>query len=198
MSVLRIFLITIVTATSLVSLCEPADAATMDEIKEATDALVEFIEKGDLKKAQEEVDFLAAALKELDFAAKKDFFKDDLAGFLGGETSVQAAMGVSVIERTYKRGGQTVKVSLTEMGGGGLAGLAAMGQMFGQPQGTFRLPGRIPASVTNQGGRVEITATIGTAMFKVESSSAKEEIVKAVANAFPTKELKEHMDGATQ
>jgi hypothetical protein len=173
-----------------------AQAATMDEIKEATDALIEFIEKGDYKKAQGKVDFLSAALNEFDFDVKKKFFKDDLAGFIGGEMSAQSVMGISVIERTYTRGGKTVKVSLTDLvASAGPAGLAAMDQMFGQQQATFRLPGRVAASVTNQGGLTEITATIGRSIFRVESSNTKEEKVKEVANAFPIKELLDYVEG---
>lgn len=189
----------ILKAVCLAAVCAvavQANAATKEEIKESTDALVEFLEKEDYKRAQEELDFLGQAIREMDGLAKKKFFLDELAGYTGGEISVQNAMGVQVIERTYTKDGESVKVTLTGMGGGGgMAGLAALGQMFGQQQGAFRLPGRIPANIASQGKSHTVTATIGKSMFQAQSNNASAESVKSVSQAFPTAELLDYEEG---
>ncbi|HBC57425.1 MAG TPA: hypothetical protein DCZ03_09695, partial [Gammaproteobacteria bacterium] len=158
---------------------------------------VSLAKEGKIAEAIKEAEWGMGGLKELDREARKNLFPEKLAGFGGQDFSDQSAMGVTVIERIYSKGNKDIKVSLTEIGGSNnpLAGMAALGQMFGQTSNQIRLSGRVNGSKNVQGNRVEITASVQNQMLSISSSTASEEEVVGVAKEFPIEAFQAYYSG---
>lgn len=172
-------------------------AVDVSEVKDAFDSSVSLAKQGKITEAIKEAEWGMGGLKELDRAAKKALFPAKLAGFTGQAFTDQSAMGMTVIERIYSNGNKDVKVTLTEIGGSNnpLAGMAALGQMFGQTSNQIRLPGRVTGSKNVQGNRVEITASIQNQMLSISSTSASEAEVEGVAKEFPVEAFQAYYAG---
>jgi hypothetical protein len=137
----------------------------------------------DQKNYSKALEELAWAQKELEKSKSKvteGLFPNDVMGYAGGKIENSGAFGFSNIERTYTKGSETIKVSLTESKGGGqnpLGGLAALGQMaamMGNQPGvdTFRIDGRT-ATLESQENDSSLTVFLnGGGIIKFEQSGS--------------------------
>jgi hypothetical protein len=94
---------------------------------------IEAFEDEDIELALEEARWCVELLEQQKQASVADSFKDSVAGYTGGETETQKAMGMMITTRSYSKGDSSVTVSLTQTSSesamSGFGALASMGMM---------------------------------------------------------------------
>lgn len=169
--------------TSLVALALvlAPSSAFAEDINEIFKKVNSYIAEQNYPKALEELSWAKKEIEKMNSSRIGTLLPKDLNGFTGNEPTVQSALGFNNIERTYKSGERTIKVSITGggadggMGGlGGLAGLARMGMMMGGNQpgtDTFRIEGRA-ANLDSKTGAPELTIFLDSgAIVKLEGQN---------------------------
>ncbi len=105
---------------------------SLENIEKLVNNMREYVQAGNYPKALEELSWLRRDLEKLDFDATLKYFPDDVNGFKGESATTQSALGVTTIERIYKKDNQTITVSLlggSSSNGGAIGGLAAFGRL---------------------------------------------------------------------
>lgn len=111
--------------TSVISLNTFADTDTEQSCKDING----LINKGDLKGALEEARWCVDGLEQMQQQAEKELFSKSIDGWVRGEISSNKALGITVSETLYKKGNNSIQVSLTSGGGGLVSAFAQMGMM---------------------------------------------------------------------
>ncbi len=165
-------------------------SAQAEEIETIFGKVKEYAAKENYTKAIEELGWAKKELEKAHFKKIESMLPNQVAGFQGGTINSQSTVGITNIERTYKKAGEKdVKLSLAggSTGGGPMAGFAALGRMAGmmgtQPGvDTFRIDGRT-ANLQVRNGRAELTVFLESGSFlKLEQQSAKDgSSVKSIA-----------------
>ena len=150
-------------------------------------------EDNDLVGALEEAKWCVEALEQLKENQALAVFPDEVGAFAGGETSQQNTFGISLIERTYTGGSESIKLTLTGGGGAasGLAALAQLGAELGVQGGTkTRIQRRtvIDMSAEDDGVLYMVQLRSG-GLLNVTSESASKETVLEFLKEFPIAEL---------
>ena len=187
--------------------------ANANEVEEAAAACIEAArliqEDDDLDGAIEEATWCLTGLNQLQEEMKLSLLPDELEGFKGGEISNQSLLGITVIERTYSRDGDTISMSLTTNGGagdaaagGGLGALAELGKLFGALSSASAAAGggkkiriqKRTVVVSDEGGRglLNIELKSGGSL-KVESSDLDSDALVDFMREFPIAELDDAM-----
>jgi hypothetical protein len=164
-----------------------------------------LVASGDYSKALEELKWASKEIEKLNAKKIETFFPDTLNGFTGDKINSSGALGMTNIERTYKKGKDGFKIALTNLGStaggalGGLAQLGSMAAMFGGQQGieTMRISGRT-AQMDSTGGEPKLTLFLdGGSMMNVEAiGAAKAEDLKAAIEAMKLDDLEKYLKGS--
>ncbi len=141
----------------------------------------EYIEAKNYPKAMEELAWAKNEISKMHNEQLKTYLPDELAGFKGDEVKVSQALGMNNLERNYKSGNASVKVSL--MGGskgsamaGGLANIGRMAAMMGGQAGqeAIRIDGKT-ATMNTQGSRTELSVFLDSgSILKLETRKAND------------------------
>ncbi len=181
--------------------------SSQENLEKLVNKMQEYVQAGNYPKALEELSWIRRDLDKLNFEATLKYFPDEFNGFKGDPATTQSALGMTTIERTYKKANQTIAVSLFGGSGSGAAGsaigglatlgrLAMMQQQGGQGQNMFRLDGRT-AILNEQSGRVDLTITLesgGMLKFEMKRNGTATTLREA-AQAFPIAELDTYRRG---
>ena len=156
----------------------------------------ELYSQQDIDGALEEARWCLEALEQIKQGQISDSFPDEVAGFKGGEVRRQAAMGFTMIDRDYIKGGQMITVSLNNGGNGaGLGGMAAMAQMGMMGAGKkIRVQWRTVMDLS-EGNRIEFIAMLKSGgMLRFESSNVDHADTLAFIKQFPIAELDQDLN----
>lgn len=154
-------------------------------------------EDQDIVAALEEASWCVEGLQQIKSNRALAMFPDEVDGFIGGELKSQKALGMSMIERDYKRDGKTISITMTGGGGSGaaagLAGLAALAEMgmnLGAQAGTkFRVQRRTVIDTSENGKANFMVQLRSGGMLTISSSSVDQETAMAFVKAFPIADL---------
>jgi len=166
-----------------------AVAADDDPVAACAEA-VSLYKDDDVEGALEEARWCVSQLEQIRQNSVASFFRDEIAGYQGGELSNQQAMGISMIERSYTNGDQQIDVSLTggASANNAFAALAQMGMSSGMGQ-KVRIQKRT-GTLTDENGTVTVMVSLKSGgMLQFESYSASSDEVVEFANAFPVADL---------
>ncbi|MCB0353877.1 MAG: hypothetical protein KDD64_10145 [Bdellovibrionales bacterium] len=177
-------------------------AAHAEEIDAIFKKVNEYIAQQNFPKALEELNWAQKEINKMHVERLKSFFPDSLAGFTGNQTEVNAALGMTNVERRYSNGAKNVSLSLIGGSGGGplgnIAGFGRMAAMMGgQPgQDTFRING-LTANLVDKPNNPELTVFLDSgSMLKLEGSgqaSGKE--LREIAEGFDLASLDKYLKG---
>lgn len=166
--------------------------AQSDEIKESCSSVVALFNDGDIDGALEEARWCVTQLEQLKQGQTSSYFKDEIDGYKGGKLDVQQAMGMSMIERRYTKGNNSVQVSLS----GGVSNIAANALEAFASFGMSATPGkkiriqRRTATLNNQSDTPQLLVTLKSGgILTFESSQLSEDALVAFAKSFPIAEL---------
>ncbi|NOZ10492.1 MAG: hypothetical protein GXP09_05590 [Gammaproteobacteria bacterium] len=153
-----------------------AGEKTVDDIKKAFDKAMEYVEKGNYVKASKEVEWAKKDIDKLHTQRLLTYLKDELAGFKGKPVKSTAVLGMVAVERDYKKGSTTVKVSITTAGAGlgAFSQMAAMAQRGNPNAESFRV-GDHTGIIEAQRGRTAMTVFLEAGPFlKLEMRGASD------------------------
>lgn len=175
------------------------DKAQSDALKKLLGKVQEYVDTGNYPKALEELAWVKRDIEKLDFAATAKFFPDELVGFKGEAAETQSTIGITTIERVYRQGKRTIKVSLfggSGNAGGAMGGLAALGRFAMMQQGgqkgqeMFRIDGRT-ARLNQKGKSADLTIHLDSGgILKFDMKRGGDvRTLREVAEAFPINDL---------
>lgn len=174
--------------------------AVIEEMTRSFNTVVELVREGEYRKAVSELSWVEDPIMQLDQQKTAGFLPDELNGFTGGEIEINSGMGMSIIERTYTRDGESITLSLAGGASAGAAsGFAALGALaqFGMGNAgsdRFRLQG-VTFNSTGNSQRVEVLGALnGGRILNVSSDSASLATVKSVLDAAPLSELNAYLN----
>lgn len=164
----------------------PADACT--------EAARLITEENDLDGALDEAKWCVEGLEQMKSQQALTVFPDAVGGFTGGETQQQKAFGLSIIERTYTRGSESIELNLTGGGGPAGSGLAALAQLGaelgGQSGAKMRIQRRTVLDMGGDGGEPTFMVQLRSGgVLNVSSSSANRDTVLGFLKEFPIADL---------
>jgi len=181
-----------------------------EELKDIFGRVQQMVEAKNYTKALDELGWAKKEIEKLNTAQLKTFFPDTLNGYSGDKFEANSILGISNVERTYKKeGAGEIKVSLTggsggaaQGGFGGLAALGGMAAMMGGQEGsdTFRIDGRTATLSLPQGSsNGELTVFLNSgSILKVEMfQKANGDTLKAMAQALKLNDLDNYLKGAS-
>ena len=142
---------------------------------------------GDIPGALEEARWCVTQLEQIKQKQVAAYFKDEINGYKGEKLKKQQAMGMSMIERRYKKEGTSINVTLTGAASGApsnaFSALSALGMQMGGMGQQVRIQ-RHTAMVMNESGKVSIIITLKSGgMLNFESRNV------AFAKNFPVAKL---------
>ncbi len=181
-----------------------------EELKDIFARVQQMVEAKNYTKALDEIGWAKKEIEKMNTAQLKNFFPDSLNGYTGDKFEANNILGISNVERTYKKDGSgEVKISLTggsggaaQGGFGGLAALGSMAAMMGGQEGsdTFRIDGRTATlNLTPGSSNGELTVFLNSgSILKVEmSQKANGDTLKAMAQALKLNDLDNYLKGAS-
>lgn len=182
-----------------------ATSAYAEDVNAIFKKVNDLISAQNYSKALDELKWASKEIEKLHAEKLKTFLPDSVAGFTGDKVQAANALGITSIERNYRQGGSSVKISLTNMGGaaggagmGGLAQLGQMAAMFGGTSGidTFRIQGRT-ATLENrdQGGDLTVYLDSGSVLKLESSTGVKGDTLKGIAEALKLDDLDKYLKG---
>ncbi len=152
----------------------------------------ELFKEGDVEGALEEARWCVTQLEQIKQNQVSSFFKDEINGYAGGKIDQQQAMGISMVERVYKKNSNSIKVSLSGGASGAannaFAALASFGMQAAAGK-KIRIQRRT-ANVNEEGGSNQVVITLKSGgMLHFESSNLSSESIIEFAKAFPVADL---------
>ena len=151
-------------------------------------------EENDLEGALDEAKWCVEGLEQIKSQLALTVFPDAVGGFSGGETQQQKAFGLSIIERTYTRGTESIELNLTGGGGAagsGLAALAQLGAEFGGQSGAkMRIQRRTVLDMGGDSGEPTFMVQLRSGgVLNVSSTTANRDTVLGFLKEFPIADL---------
>jgi len=193
----RVALLTTITVGVLLSV-SVVQAQSLEDVVTACNDAASMAKAGDIRGAIEEAEWCLEGLRQQRANQSLSVFPDEVAGFTGGEIDNQSALGMTMIERSYSRDGDTITLATqTGAASGGLAALAQLGMSIGASAGTkMRIQKRTvidlsDAADTNAEFMVELRSG---GMLMVSSDTVPPDQVIGFLKAFPLQELDESLD----
>ncbi|HEC12618.1 MAG TPA: hypothetical protein ENI80_05130 [Acidiferrobacteraceae bacterium] len=175
-----------------------ADTNTVKNVKKAFDKAMEYVEKGNYVKANKELDWAKKDIDKLHIQRLLTYLKDELAGFKGKPVKSTAVLGMMAVERDYKKGNTTVKVSITTVGAGlgAFSQIATMAQRSNPNAESFRV-GDHTGIIEAQSGRTAMTVFLEAGPFlKLEMRGAGEKkILYDMLGEISVDELNKYLKG---
>jgi hypothetical protein len=163
---------------------------------DAFQSATELYEQGDIDGAIEEAEWGLELLRQLKRGATATHFLDEINGYVATPLETNSAMGMTVMERRYTKGGNTITVTLT--GGantalGGLGALASMGMMGAGEK--VRIQRRTGTAIAESGENRIMFGLKEAGMLNFESRDVSMDELKAFAGEFPIAELDDSSSG---
>ncbi|MBT1063648.1 hypothetical protein KJY73_08690 [Bowmanella sp. Y26] len=166
--------------------------AAEESPKDSCELAGKLYSKGDLDGALEEARWCVTLLEQERNNAVAALFKDEIAGFTGGNISHQQAFGFTSLERDYQKDQLKVNVSLAGGAAGGLVGalsvFSQLGLQSGQGQ-ALRIQRRNAMVMQESGKQVLQVSLRSGGILSFTSEQLDAEQLKAFANEFPVTEL---------
>lgn len=191
-------LLSVVFACSL-SVVSGAGMAQDNPADACAEAARLMTEDNDLDGALDEAKWCVEGLEQLKENQALAVLPDEVGDFGGGETQQQKAFGMSIIERTYTRGSESININLTGGGGAAGTGLAALAQLGaelgGQTGAKMRIQRRTVIDLGGDGGEQAFMVQLRSGgVLNVSSSSANRETVIGFLKEFPIADLDDALD----
>lgn len=166
-------------------------AAQDDDPGVACREAAELFDANDIAAALEEARWCVESLEQLKQQGTANLFPDSINGFNGGDVETQNAMGMSITERTYSKGSNTIEVNYTGGGAaaGGLAALANMGMTMGGGGKKLRIQRHVVLDTSDNNSAEFIVTMKSGGMLNVSSSNTDYDTVLAFLKLFPIKEI---------
>ncbi|MES9863263.1 MAG: hypothetical protein ABW157_14990 [Candidatus Thiodiazotropha sp. LLP2] len=145
-------------------------------------------QENDIQGAVEEAKWCLESLEQIQQSQKGDRFVKDVAGWKRGEVSKQKAMGMSIIETEYSKGGKNIQASFNS----GMGGMGAMFNQMGLAGGGKKIRlGRYTGLIMEKGrsNEIMIGLKMTQGMVTLSSNSASMDELIAFAKAFPVKDI---------
>jgi hypothetical protein len=182
----------LVCATLLLSASLISPLHAKGEANESCLNAASLFNEGDLEGALEEARWCVTQLEQLKQGQTSSFFKDEIDGYVAGQLESQQVMGLSVINRSYTKGNNSVQVSLSAGESGAANNAFAAIASFGMQamQGNKIRIQKRTANVTNDGGSTQVIVTLKSGgMLTFESRELSEDALVGFAESFPISEL---------
>jgi len=175
-----------------IALLAVAPVQAEEDAADTCKSAAKLFKDGDLDGALDDARWCVTQLEKLKQGQTSSLFKDEIDGYTGDELSEQQAMGISIVERTYSKGGNSISVSMSGgamgMANNAFAAIAAMGMQAAQGE-KVRIQRRT-AVVTKDGSETSVAVTLKTGgMLTFSSSNVDKDELLNFANAFPVAEL---------
>ena len=163
---------------------------------EACEEAARMIRDDDLDAAVEEAKWCLESLQQLRSDRTFALFPDELEGYVGGELDTQGAMGMTMMNRSYRGDAGTIEVSLTTgAAGSGLAALAQMGMTLGGGGRKLRVQRRTVVDMSESEGSASYMVELRSGgMLSVTSPGVPADEVLEFVRAFPIEALDEAME----
>lgn len=166
--------------------------AAEESPKESCELAAKLYAKDDLDGALEEARWCVTLLEQEKQNVLSALFKDDIAGFIGGEIAHQQALGFTSLERDYQKDELKVNISLASGAAGGLvSALSAFSQLGLQSgQGQALRIQRRSAVIMQESDKLVLQVSLRSGgLLSFSSEQMDSEQLQAFANAFPVTEL---------
>lgn len=157
--------------------CGLPQGASAEDLNAIFKKVNEYVEQKNFPKALEELNWAEKEITKMNSRQIESFFPDQIEGFQGGKTEMNAVMGMTNVSRTYTSGSRSIELSLVGGGaGGGLGGLAGLGRMAammgqGAGQDSFRVQGQT-ASLDTEEGQAELSVFLDSgSILKLDGSN---------------------------
>lgn len=162
------------------------------EADESCTSAAALFKDGDIEGALEEARWCVTQLEQLRQGQTSSFFKDKIDGYTAGELESTQVMGMSIINRRYSKGNNSIEVSLSggdsDIASNAFAAIASFGMQAAQGK-KVRIQRRT-ATVTNDGGSVQVIVSLKSGgMLTFDSSEVSEKALIAFAKSFPISDL---------
>ncbi len=179
-----------------------------EDLNEIFKRVNELVAEKNYSKAIEELGWAKKEIEKLNTTQIQSFFPETLGDFKGGKIEQGGALGITNIERTYKKDGSNgsspeIKVSLTGGSGGsgteGLGSLMAFGKMAAMMDGaqnSFRISGKT-ATLTEVGSGAELTIFLDSgSVLKFEGLYGIDgPTLRSLAEGFKLNDLDKYLKG---
>ena len=156
-----------------------------------------LIDEDDVDGALDEARWCVESLEQVRQQRTLTVFPDEVEGFAGGELDNQSAMGMTMMERVYRRGDDEVSVQLaTGAAGTGLAAIAQMGMSLGSGSGKkLRVQKRTVVDMSEGEGEASYLVQLKSGgMLTIGSSTLGRDALLEFVRAFPIVELDETLE----
>ena len=195
----------VVSAFVIAALFSSVNSARAQTAEDASAACLEaarMIEENDFTSALEEAKWCVESLEQVKRERTFTVFPEEIAGFVGGELQDQSALGMSMIEREYRRDGDAISVSLVSgiasggLASGGLAALAQLGLGAGGAGKKIRVQKRTVIDMSESEGNAQFLVQLKSSqgMLTISSDDLPSDDVLAFVRAFPIKDLDEALE----
>lgn len=174
-------LLIIPTLLALVLLLPVAPLSAQENLDSIFKRVNELVAQKNYTKALEELGWANKEIEKLNSQHLQSFFPAEVEGYKGGKFESSNALGFTNLERTYTKGSQEIRLSLTGGQGaagmpglGGLAALGKMAAMMGNQPGTdtFRISGRTASLSGGEGEPNELTIFLDSgSVLRLEADS---------------------------
>lgn len=162
--------------------------AQEDPVEACEEAARLMREDNDLEGALDEARWCVEGLEQLKEKAAMSVFPDEVGGFVGGESNNTKAFGMSMIERTYTSGSQSINLSLVGGGAAG-AGLAAIAQLGAATGTKIRIQRRTVVDMSEGKEASFMVQLRSGGVLNITSSTASKETTLQFVKDFPIAEL---------
>ena len=193
----------VVSAFVIAALFSSVNSARAQTAEDASAACLEaarMIEENDFTSALDEAKWCVESLEQVKRERTFTVFPEEIDGFVGGELQNESALGMSMIEREYRRDGDTISVSLVSGGiasgglaSGGLAALAQLGLGAGGAGKKIRVQKRTVIDMSESSGNAQFLVQLKSnqGMLTISSDDLPSDDVLAFVREFPIKDLDE-------
>ena len=178
--------------SSIILLAHPYALANENDPSKLCNSAAKLYKDGDLEGALEEARWCVTQLEQLKQNQTATYFKKEIHGYLGNKVSQQTAMGMTIVERRYKKDDKVIQVTLTGgSSGGAMSAFSALAQMGTMAAGTNKVRiQRRTATINNDSGNVTVMVSLKSgSMLNFQSNNVSQEELLRFAKAFPVKEL---------
>lgn len=160
---------------------------------ETCTSAAKLFNEGDVEGALEEAKWCVTQLEQLKQSKSSSYFKDEINGYKGEKLNSQQTMGISIVERSYSKNGQVIKVSLSggvsDSMNNAFAAIASFGLQAVQGE-KIRIQRRTAVIVNNNAKLTQVIVTLkSSGMLTFESKNTSDDDIVAFAKAFPVADL---------
>ncbi|MEE9319171.1 MAG: hypothetical protein V3U76_01880 [Granulosicoccus sp.] len=170
-------------------------AQSAEDATEACNEAARLIAKKDIDGALEEARWCVESLQQMKQQQTLAVMPDEVKDFVGGDIEENTIMGMTMIERSYTRDDETIKVSMTSgAASGALAGLTQMALGMGGGGKKMRIQKRTVVDMSEADGKASFVVQLKSGgMLTIGSDELSPEAVLPFIKAFPIIEIDDAM-----